>query len=221
MGSASRRGRGEYRTTISSAWLKGLCQILGDSSHDFWESAGCRINTVILQSSSIGKEGARHLAQVVEKNSRALQVLALPMNSIGNPGLEFFDTALRHNGYLTHLDLTNNKITAKGVVSLSQGLRDNRSLRVLDLSENHIKDKGAAELADKILWGRRETSTLVEVLLRGCLIGCEGAGQLARALQGHTPNRALKKLDLSNNNIQNKGAGGFKNVLGREASGFQ
>ena len=58
---------------------------------------------------------------------------------------------------------------------------------VLDLTENQTKVKGVEELASRVLWGRRDRSALVEVLLKGCVIGCEGAGQLAGALAGPSP----------------------------------
>jgi len=185
----------------------------GDVPHVVGRSSFAhKFHSITIENSSIGKEGARHIAELVRQNNRRLESLDLRFNNIG-AGLDYFQNALLGNRYLQELVLKDNNITAKGVKLLCQGLRNNDSLRVMDLSRNpKIADKGTEALVDDFLWPQRARTNLRDLSLSGCLVHDAGAYQLARVFNGTPPSR-LARLDLSSNDIGNRGAGWFQRPL--------
>jgi len=171
-----------------------------------------KFRCITIAHSSIGKEGARHIAELIGQNNRRLACMDLRFNSIG-AGADFFQNALLQNKCLQELCLKSNDVTAKGVKLLCQGLVNNPSLRVLDLSKNiKVGDAGARTIANDFLWPLRTRTNLKELYLAECLIGDEGACELARVFGGNPPSR-LERLDLSQNRISNRGAGYFQGPL--------
>lgn len=202
----SRKGD-TLRLTVSNRCVQDVCRMLLDGA-----SFAHKFRYITIEQSSIGKEGARHIAELIAQNNRRLLSMDLRFNSIGT-GMDFFQNALLQNKCLQELCLKSNNITAKGVKLLCQGLLNNPALRVLDLSKNpKVGDAGAQTIANDFLWPLRARTNLRELYLAECLIGDDGASQLARVFGGK-PSSLLARLDLSQNQISNRGAGYFQGPL--------
>jgi len=202
------RNGDSLQMTVSNRSIADICRMLLDSA-SFPHN---KFRYITIANSGIGKEGARHLADLIGQNNRRLVCLDLRFNSIGG-GLDFFQNALLQNRCLQELLVKSNNITAKGIKLLCQGLANNTSLRVLDLCANpKIGDKGAQTIANEFLWPLRARTNLRELYLAECLIGDAGACELARVFNGTPPSR-LERLDLSRNQISNRGAGCFQGPL--------
>merc|ERR1711957_727890 len=96
---------------------------------------GC--TTLDLNSTSIGNDGAKALAQALRVNTN-LAVLNLDGNDIGDDGAKALAQALRVNTNLTTLNLNWNSIRDDGAKALAQALRINTNLTTLNLDGNNI-----------------------------------------------------------------------------------
>ena len=151
------------------------------------------LSSLVLQSNSIGAEGANSLAQALRAN-RSLSSLDVSKNSVGNEGANSLAQSLRENTSLSSLVLQSNFIGAEGASSLAQTLRVNTSISSLDLSDNLVGADGANSLAKALV----ENTTLSSLDLGHNSVGDEGANSLAQALRVNT---ALSSLDLNSNSI--------------------
>jgi Ran GTPase-activating protein (RanGAP) involved in mRNA processing and transport len=88
-------------------------------------------------------------------------------------------------------------LTAAEVPDIFEGLRENLKVTVLDLSFNLLRPKGLARIAEALT-----TETRLEVLDLSGNRGKIGVLHLAEALQY---NRVLRELDISLNEIDEKG----------------
>jgi Ran GTPase-activating protein (RanGAP) involved in mRNA processing and transport len=158
-----------------------------------------------LHLNQIGDEGAKALAKALERN-QTLRELDLESNQIGDEGALALAEALAKNQTLTMLNLAHNKIGVEGAQALAEALKRNQKLTILHLKDNRIGDGGAQALAKAL----ETNQTLTEMALTGCQIGDAGAQALAKALE---TNQTLTWLHLSRNQIGNEGAEALAKAL--------
>lgn len=145
-----------------------------------------------------GADAAHQLAQSLKRN-RALQVLKLEENLLGNEGCEAIVEALKENTTLTDLTLQRNEIGDKGIKVVAKILLDhNISLSRLDLQENAITDEGADALCRSL----ERNTTLAEINLRANLLTAAMSTSLTSMLQVNT---RLTDLNLRRNALKDEG----------------
>lgn len=96
------------------------------------------------------------------------------------------------------LSLANNGIKQDGIYRFARCLKHNKYLAFLDLSDNDIGDSAARALSE-FLCGNR---SVTEFLARRCKISPSGGAAIFRGIRF---NRTLRRIDLSDNQIENKG----------------
>ena len=99
-----------------------------------------------LDFNSIGDEGAKALATVLEKN-RSLEELKLYKNNIGDEGAKALASALEKNRSLKRLELDSNNIDNEGTKALATALEKNTTLETLSLEFNDFGYEGDKALA--------------------------------------------------------------------------
>ncbi|ORZ27520.1 hypothetical protein BCR41DRAFT_367841 [Lobosporangium transversale] len=135
----------------------------------------------------------------VLKTNKALTILDLGYNSIGNDGVVALSEALKVNKTLTALDMKYNFIGDEEALALSKALETNTTLTALNLECNSIGKEGILALSEAL----KVNTTLSTLNLGTNSLGKEEALALAEAL---TTNTALISLCLSWNPIGNGGA---------------
>jgi len=114
-----------------------------------------------LSCNSIGPEGARVIAQVLEHHETITEV-DISANAIGDHGAAYFSELIQNSSNIKFLDLHANQITDQGASAIAAVLLGNESLEDLDLSANYITDEGASHLAQAI----KKNKTLKSISLR-------------------------------------------------------
>ncbi|XP_066913614.1 F-actin-uncapping protein LRRC16A-like isoform X2 [Clytia hemisphaerica] len=76
------------------------------------------------------------------------------------------------------------------------------------------------ELADTIIKVVKRTSSIEEVIIVNCHLNKEHAHRLSQAITTN-PNKVLKRIDLSRNNIEEKGVSGFAGAFSLLSYGFE
>ena len=107
----------------------------------------------------------------------------------------------------TALWLQQNEITANGAATIADGLRDNTTLETLELSGNQLRDKGIYHLTQVLA---THNSTLQKLYCGTNGITDHGAQYIAQLLK---KNRVLTRLDLSFNEIGDRGVRRIANAL--------
>eukprot|EP00435_Cladocopium_sp_Y103_P067168 s76_g29.t1 len=127
-------------------------------------------------------------------------------------GAQTMATLLLKTTTLTTVDLSANDISSKGMNFILRTMLINRSVKALDLSSktgsnrNRFSKLNAGPLEDLLL----RNSTLQRLSLSTCTLGAVGAQGLSRGLVG---NQSLKFLDVSQNDLGDKGACYIASVL--------
>jgi hypothetical protein len=155
---------------------------------------------------TFGPKGTTTLALALF-NNESLTHLDLRRNNVRSKGVEALSGALAVNHSITELHLEENHITASGCVHLATALASNRTLRTLHLGSNNCGNQGMVALGK----GLAENDTLHTLNLQRNGVGEAGAAALVAALRA--PTCHLKRLDLANNSLGNKGAMAFAEGL--------
>ena len=181
---------------------------------------------LLLKNNNLHDDGVIKIANSVYKYSEKLKVFDLQNNNITEKAAKVLGSAISNSKGLKELYLGNNQLQS-GVIKLADGLKNISSLQVLDLQNNKIPEEAAGDLAAainanhslEILWlnGNHLGSSLVAIV--HALIGNSALKQLnlngnensskELALQiAHllVKNKAMEKLLLSKNNLNNDGA---------------
>ena len=108
-----------------------------------------RVQTLCLQHSKIGVEGAIFIANSLRKNS-TLKVLLLDYNNVGNDGAKAIANALTYNSTLERLGLSNNHIGDDGATAIAMALRLNSKMQEVSLDNNHVGDERATVIANAL-----------------------------------------------------------------------
>ena len=142
--------------------------------------------------------GFQSAAEVVAAMRAGARELDLEGQSLGDEGATLIADALRSNGTLTRLVLTDNGLTNAGAGELASALRTNSALTYLGLRDNEITDDGAEALAAAL----EANGTLRTLEVGYNAIGAAGAAALLRRCH-HDPatghggrSAALTALDL-------------------------
>jgi len=152
-----------------------------------------KLERLHLNRCRITAEGAVTLAESLKIN-KALKILDLRDNNIGDTGAIALAEAIKHNQSLEKIFLDANHISDIGAIALAQAIRHNRHLKEIFLDGNDISDKFAIELALAI----KENTGLEYISLDGNHISNTGAIALAQAIR-HNPH--LKEIYLDGNDI--------------------
>jgi hypothetical protein len=107
----------------------------------------------------------------------------------------------------TALWLQQNEITANGAATIADALRDNTTLETLELSGNRLLDKGIYHLTQTLMMNN---SILKKLYCGSNGITDRGAQYIAQLLK---KNRILTRLDLSFNEIGDRGVGRLATAL--------
>ena len=154
------------------------------------------IRTLNLTNSSIGPEGATHLANGL-RHLIKLETLHLSYNNVGCECFKSLFNGLQYLSSLWDLDLSHNDINDYDASSLGRALQHLIKLRYLDLSHNNI-GLGISHLVSGL-----QGLTYIHLLnLSHNNIGL-GISHLVSGLQGLT---YIHLLNLSHNNISSDGA---------------
>ncbi|XP_036169878.1 leucine-rich repeat-containing protein 74A isoform X2 [Myotis myotis] len=151
-----------------------------------------------ISNNALGFEGAKVIAEFLQKNSSSLLSLQLSGNKFKDQSAELLCQALSANYRIKEMDLSHNEFSDKDGEFLGSMLALNVGLQTLDLSWNHLSPRAAVSLSN----GLRSNVTLktLDISMNG--FGNEGAAALGEALKS---NSSLAYLDVSNNDISNEG----------------
>jgi Ran GTPase-activating protein (RanGAP) involved in mRNA processing and transport len=166
-----------------------------------------------LQMNRIGSKGAKLIAEALKVNFN-LEVMYLSHNEIGNDGAFFMADMLRINSTLKRLYLEENSISDKGICEIASALEFNSALELLSLNRSRLLILGASQLSKAL---KRNTS-LRKLSLNNCLITDDICSEL---MEGILYNTSLESIDLSYNEIRNRGAQSIAKVLKRNQENFQ
>ncbi|CAJ1942750.1 unnamed protein product [Cylindrotheca closterium] len=161
------------------------------------------------ESTSLGPDGAFHLAPVLEFN-HGLRVLKLGGNQIGSEGVEVLMESL-HNSQssnLEELDLAYNAVGREGAESIAHELAENSNLKVLNLNGNTIGSAGCALLAQ----GLQYSLSLRHLVLTNNNIDNQGAFEMAVALGKPSCKIETKNVLLDDNPITDAGITALERV---------
>ena len=158
-----------------------------------------------------GDEGTRLFALAIGSCTikKSLQQVELENNNIADEGMVDILTALSMHPNLEYLDLDGNCLRKNGCLALSTLLRCSaKVLQKLFISRNEINDEGIEALVPAL-----KTCSHLKVLYLSdnTLITARGWQSLASILEG--PNSNLERLNVSQNNIDDKAVATFANAL--------
>jgi len=189
---------------------------LGDAGAGLmWEAfkaradANCPVRAARLANNRVSAAGMDALwdilihTQLESLNASSNEIVSY--NSSGVASIQRLVTTLRLSGSLVKLWLRNCRLTAPCGAALADALDAHPTLKLLDVQGNDLS--GCAEAFCCLLENNRRLETLN---LAGNGIDDRGAKLLARGL---THNRALRSLDLDDNEICCPGATAIANVF--------
>ncbi|PKA47868.1 RAN GTPase-activating protein 1 [Apostasia shenzhenica] len=161
------------------------------------------IQKLQLNSTGIGDEGAKAIAELLKKNSTLLAIMVVHLeqqawelhlhgNDVGNEGIRALMSGLSvQKGKITLLDLGNNDIGPKGAFHVAEYIKKTKSLLWLNLYMNDIGDEGAERIADALKQNR--TISTIDLLELGYNpIGPDGAKALCEVMKFHGKLETLK-----------------------------
>ena len=124
--------------------MQGICRSIDPHS---------TVNTYLdiwLMSNGIHKEGASHIAELLNSTS-IVSTLLLGWNPIGDKGLQIIFDALKQNKTLQFLSVSDCGMTDTGVASLADALHTNNTLEVLHIHNNEaITENGLTCLVEPV-----------------------------------------------------------------------
>lgn len=179
-------------------------------------STNLRLVELNLSDNPIGPDGLKAIALLLPKND-GLHTLRLARTnltgaaaseiSIAAAGLQNFGAALRIHPTLHVLDIAGNCLTdfgesEQGFQNLLEGICGSRSLSSLDLSHNDLGASGA-KLVVEVLRSFPD-APIDDLLLASNRIQTDGAKHVACLLADQSA-RAIRRLDLRNNDLSKKG----------------
>ncbi|XP_062387861.1 NACHT, LRR and PYD domains-containing protein 12-like [Sardina pilchardus] len=147
-------------------------------------SPHCKLQTLSLQSCSIGEEGFTALASALRSNPSHMRVLLLEGSKATDSGVKHLSSLLEDpNCKLETLDLDNCSIGEEGFTALASALRSNPShMRELRLVGSKATDSGVKHLSSFL----EDPNCKLEILdLDNCSIGEEGFTALASAMRSN------------------------------------
>ncbi|XP_036790234.1 NACHT, LRR and PYD domains-containing protein 3-like isoform X4 [Oncorhynchus mykiss] len=162
----------------------------------------CNIQTLVLVDCELTYESCETLASALQTPNSPLRELDLSYNDLGDRGVELLCDGLTSPlCNIQTLVLVDCKITHESCETLTSALQTpNSPLRELDLSYNDLGDRGVELLCVGLTSPLCNIQTLVLV---DCKITHESCETLTSALQ--TPNSPLRELDLSYNDLGDRG----------------
>ena len=118
-------------------------------------------------------------------------------NSLGAEDAKLLADALRVNGSMTSLDISNNQMGDEGVKPICEALKQNTTLKVLDLNARNVSGgeigpQGAKYLADML--GVNASVTCVDV--RRNNIAGDGASELSAAVLANTKIEVFNEIPI-------------------------
>jgi len=155
--------------------------------------------------SSVGVEGAKALAKVLEANN-SVTYIDLSGNDIGEEGAIALATSLKGNDTLISVELCGNNIGVAGAKALAEVLKYNNSVTAIDLSSNNIGFEGAMDLAESL----EVNNSLTSIDLSINNTGDAGIRALAKALK---VNNSVTNVKIHCNGIVDLGARALIEVL--------
>ena len=167
------------------------------------------LESVYFNENDIGPEGAAYIAELL-KNNKTITELDLENNNLGDQGASALGKMLSTNESLLKLDLTNTNIGDRGAQDIGIGLSNNSTLEKLEIDENNIADAGATGL---MKFHENNSSQLTILVLSGNGIGKSGTQAIAKAL---STNPQLRDLYLSKNKIDDGGSKILANALAKK-----
>ncbi|XP_038838517.1 NACHT, LRR and PYD domains-containing protein 12-like, partial [Salvelinus namaycush] len=156
----------------------------------------------LLAGCNLADESCETLALALQTPNSPLRELDLSYNNLRDRGVELLCVGLTSPlCNIQTLVLADCKLTYESCETLASALQTpNSPLRELDLRYNDLGDRGVKLLCVGLTSPLCNIQTLV---LDGCYLTYESFGTLASALQ--TPNSPLRELDLSYNNLRDRG----------------
>ncbi|TYK14202.1 protein NLRC3 [Cucumis melo var. makuwa] len=115
-----------FITLIQSCLECGECNAL---QFNGCPVAALNIQTLRLNSTDVGDEGAKAVSEMLKKNS-SLRIIELNNNMIDYSGFTSLGGALLENNTIRNIHLTGNYGGALGANALAKGLEGNKSLRI-------------------------------------------------------------------------------------------
>ncbi|XP_015246720.1 PREDICTED: protein phosphatase 1 regulatory subunit 37-like isoform X1 [Cyprinodon variegatus] len=104
------------------------------------------VKGLILKNNHITQRGMKYLAKILP-GLKALEVLDLGNNLLGNEGIQIIREPLMLNSSVLHLGLAQTNITCEGAVALAEFLAESRLIQRLDLHQNKVKLGGLMALS--------------------------------------------------------------------------
>nr|XP_021325103.1 uncharacterized protein si:ch211-11p18.6 isoform X8 [Danio rerio] len=168
----------------------------------------CKLNTLILNNSTISEEDFHVLTEAFNSNPTNLTELNLSGTKLTNSGMKSFTTLFQNQQCrLEKLKFSSMCITAEGCAALTSAFNSNPShLKELNLSGNKLGDSGVRKISSLL----RNSQCMLKILgLSDCSISEEGYKALASALRSNPLH--LIELDLRGND---PGPSGVKELTG-------
>ncbi|KAK3265913.1 hypothetical protein CYMTET_25436 [Cymbomonas tetramitiformis] len=176
--------------------------------------AGCLSESLVpsinLSGNEIGERGAQAIAaslRATETRACAvLESLDLSDNVIGSSGLYHIAKVMRHNEYLTHLDISGNNIDHTGSACLAVSLKPGEgeymsALTKLSISRNPLGPEGLRKMVSSLVedGSGPVNQTLTSLDVSGCELHMEGLRHIGTLIE---KNPVIKELFLRDNHIQ-------------------
>ncbi|XP_048041246.1 protein NLRC5-like [Megalobrama amblycephala] len=182
--------------------LKKLVPVLEDKH--------CKLNTMILNDSSITEEDCHALAAALNLNPSNMKELDLSRSNLKDSGMKIISSLFSNaECRLEKLKFHHICITQEGCAALASAFNSNPSnLRELDLSENKIGDSGVTQIASLL---ENPQCALQILRLSDCSITEEGYKSLASALRSNPSH--LIELDLTGNDPGQSGVKELSDLL--------
>ena len=156
------------------------------------------VTVLCLRREYIGDKGVKIISEALKVN-KTLTYLNIDDNDIGGEGVKSISEALKLNKTLKYLHIINNDIGIRGAKIISELLKVNETLTILAMDNNDIRVEGVEAISEAL----RINKTLSYLHINNNNIGVEGTKVISKALK---VNKTLTYLDIGNNNIGIKGA---------------
>lgn len=120
----------------------------------------CALKNLNLEHNNIGKEGAKHLKEVL-KRMTTLETLNLSHIKLGVSGAYSINEVLAESTALKRVNLFCNKYDVDGARSLAKAISKNTSLEYIDIGYNRIRDEGFKNIIKAL---KDNTSNKIQLL---------------------------------------------------------